>query len=589
MYCAQLAAEDQQVESLLEAIELVNALPKDHPLRTESDRYIEIWSQQILDLADEAFQDGNLNQAVQAARRIPENTTARKLVDSQIKQWQAIWADAQKIYDDAEAALAQEDLREAFLIATRLLNIDNRYWGTAKYKELTEVITATRQDIEKLAKAREFSEKGGLENLVEAIRLAEQIRSESRVYQEAQKRIAAYGRGMLDLANNALERRDYDEAASIARQIPDVPTLKEEVRDFRTLADAQSVAWGGSVADLEIAINEAKKLQRGRPLYDRAQELIAYWQIEIEDVRRLDRARQLAQPGTPPALAAAIAEAQQIPPENPRGEEAQDEIKRWSETIQSAEDRPILDRAEQLARAGDINSLQAAIEEASRIGADRALSDEAGRLIQDWTARVQRMQDQPRLAQARALAARGDLVGAINVASQIDEGRVMYYEAQSDINEWQYRLEQSEDQPRLEAARRLASQGNLEDAIQVAGQIPAGRSLYGEAQGQIDDWRNAAVGEERLRQADRMAGIGTYPMLLSAIQTANSIAEDSPARSEADQLINQWSLDILQIAEERADINVSAAIAIAETIPSYTEAYEAAQLRIRAWRERLGN
>ncbi|NJO51532.1 MAG: hypothetical protein HC840_21225 [Leptolyngbyaceae cyanobacterium RM2_2_4] len=40
LYCAQLAANKQTASDLLEAIELVNSLPADHPLRPEINRYM---------------------------------------------------------------------------------------------------------------------------------------------------------------------------------------------------------------------------------------------------------------------------------------------------------------------------------------------------------------------------------------------------------------------------------------------------------------------------------------------------------------------------------------------------------------------
>jgi len=42
----------------------------------------------------------------------------------------------------------------------------------------------------------------------------------------------------------------------------------------------------------------AQKVGFDRPLYNQAQELISRWQLEIEDVGHLERARELAQGGT---------------------------------------------------------------------------------------------------------------------------------------------------------------------------------------------------------------------------------------------------------------------------------------------------
>jgi hypothetical protein len=532
LYCAQLAANKQTANDLLEAIELVNNLPADHPLRPEINRHIEEWSQQVLDLAEAAFDRGELSEALDIAKRIPADTSARAQVQERIDRWNEIWSDAEKIYQDAEAALRQQDLRQAFDIAVGLLSIDNTYWKTTKYDELNGLINATRQDAAKLAEARRFIDRGGLSNLSEAVKLAEEIGSGSYAYGEAQKVITEAGRGMLELAESALDRQDADEAIAIIRRIPERANLEAEAQDLTDLASAYSQSWGGTVADLEAAIIQAQRLRRGRPLYGRAQELISRWQAEIQDVMRLETARQLAQPGSVGDLRAAIAEAEQIPRGNPRRAEAQEAIADWTREAETIEDRPILDTADQFANSGDLAS---AIEQANRIGSGRALSNEARERARDWTSQIQRTQDQPYLDQARELAALGNVPEAIAIAEQIGQGRALYDEAQADIR----------------------------------------------------TWRNQTQGQERMQEAYQAASIGTTTGLIAAIRTAEQVPADSSTRPEAEQMINLWSQQILQAAQQQAGYDLAGAIATAESIPPRTEAYAAAQLQVQTWRQQL--
>lgn len=582
MYCAQLAADKRTAKDLLRAIALVNALPDDHPLRPEINRNIEVWSQEILNLAEETFQAGELDRAIETAGKIPKDTTAHGLVEEQVARWQTIWDKAEGIYGQAEEALKAQNLRQAFQIATQLLEVGNEYWETTKYRELNTLITETRQDSNKLDKAKGLMDQGGLSNLLAAIKLVEEIQPKSYLHGKAQLMIGDLGRRMLDLAEAALDRRDYNEALKIAEQIPDKANLQEEVRDFSLIAESQSQAWGGTVADLESAIVAAQRIKQDRPLYGKAQQLISRWQLEIQDVTILDRARQIAQVGTAGDLRAAIAEAQRIPFGNPRQEEAEKEIDRWQSQIQTSEDQPYLDQAEQYASAGD---LQAAISQAGRISPGRALYDQASRRIDQWTSQIQRAQDQPQLDQARQLANAGDLSGAIATARQIGSGRALYGEAQADIEQWSNQLEQFQDQPYLEQARQLAQQGNVAEAIAVAERVGADRSLYDEAQAEIQQWRSQSQGQDQLQQAYRAASMGTPAMLGAAIEIASQIPSNSPAYGEADRLIDQWSYQMLQLAESQAGFNLAEAIAIAERVPASSEAYTTAQRNIANWRQ----
>jgi soluble cytochrome b562 len=583
LYCAQLAADKRTPKDLLYAISLVKDLPQDHPLRPEIDHNIEVWSNEMLELGEASFQAGDLKQAIETAQKIPADSSAHQLVDPKIEQWQATWDKAEDIYKQAETALKDQDLRQAFRTATQLLGIGNQYWENTKYRELNDLITTTRLDSNKIDKAKGLSDQGGLTNLLAAIKLMEEIKPESRLFSRAQEMIARFGRDMLDLADAALDRRDYDQALRITSQIPSKANLQAEIRDFNMIAEAQSQAWNGTVSDLETAIVAVQRINRDRPLYGKAQQLISSWQAEIKDVTVLDRAKQIAQPGAESDLTAAIAEAQRIPFGNPLREQAEKSIQQWQRQIETAADQPYLDRAEQLASSGD---LQAAIGEASRISPGRALYDQAGRRIDDWTSQMQRLQDQPQLDRARQLAEGGDLNGAIQVARQIGSGRALTQVARADIDRWSDQLQQSQDQPRLEQARQLAAQGNFQEAIRQAELIPPDRQLYDQAQAEIQTWRSQTRGTDQLAQAYSAAQVGSPAMLSAAIEIADQVGENNPTRREANRMIDQWSYQILQIAQSQADSNPTDAIAIANRIPANSAAYAEAQRAIQAWQQR---
>ncbi|YAF93848.1 MAG: chromosome segregation ATPase [Nodularia sp. CChRGM 3473] len=536
LHCAQLAASKQNVNDLLQAIALVKELPQEHPLRGEIDRFLEEWSKEILQLADQSFQAGNLEEAIATARKIPEDLSAYKLVDEQIAKWESTWFKAEGIYKDAEAELQQRRWQSAFMLSAKLLRVDNQYWASTKYDQLNNLIASAREDGEKLTKAESLADSKVVDNLLEAIKLAESIKQESYLYQTAQELIPAFGRKMLDLAQANLDKKDADTALDIARQIPDNTRLQTEVADFIALADAQRSAWIGTVSSLETAIAQAQQIDPSRSVYDQAQQLIARWQLEIEDVARLEKARTLASQGTLEYLSAAIAEVQLIPNNNPRASEARQERNRWRSQVETIEDRPYLERAEQIAWLNDINSLQAAIAEAGQIRRGRALYPEAQRKIRTWTAKVQRIQDQPYLDQARILAQSGDLTGAINTAQPL---------------------------------------------------ALSGRSLAGEAKSAIEDWQGQIRARENWNRAKEVAVTGTPEALVQAIGLADRVPRTSLLRMDANIAINQWSQQLLDIARFQGNSDIPRAIETAKLIPSSSTAYRAAQEQIKNWQQLL--
>jgi hypothetical protein len=536
LHCAQLAASKQTVYDLLQAIGLVRQLPENHPLRQEADRFIERWSKDILELADQSFQAGQLEEAIETARKIPNEVAAHQLVEEQIAKWQSIWSKAEGIYKETENELRQKRWQSAFMLSARLLRVDNKYWTTTKYDQLNRLIATAREDGEKLAKADSLASSGVVENLLKAIKIAESIGTDSYIYQKAQESIPAFGRKMLELAQKKLDRRDADTALDIARQIPEITKLQAEVTDFIDLTEAQKSAWIGNVSGLETAISQAQQISPNRAVYEKAQNLIARWQLEIEDVARLDKAEALASQGTIGDLTAAISEAQLVPYSNPRGSEARDKMGRWQGQIETIQDRPFLERAEQIALLEDMNSLQAAIAEISQIRRGRALYPEARKRIRTWTAKIERIQDQPYLDQARQLADTGNLPAAISAAQQI---------------------------------------------------AASGRALSLEAQTAIDDWQGQIRAKEDWKQAREVALAGTPEALVQAMRLAERVPKRSILRMDANIAIDQWSQQLLDIARSQGESDMTRGIETAKLIPRGTSAYSAAREQIRTWREFL--
>ncbi len=535
MHCAQVAASKDTVKDLLQAVDLVKNLPPNHPLRSEIDRNIEDWSRGVLQLADQSFQAGRLEEAIEIASKLPEDVSASKLVDSQVDSWKLTWTKGEDIYKQAEGEMREQRWQSAFMRSAKLLRLNNKFWASTKYEELNNLILGAKEDGQKLAKAESLSKSKNVDKILEGIKLAQSIGKNSYVYQKAQEAIPDFGLRMLELAEKKLEQRDPDEAIYIAQRIPPISSIEPETTDFISLAEAQRNAWTGTISGLEAAIASAEQIDSDRAIYQKAQKLIAGWQLEIEDVSRLERARTLASQGSIGDLTAAIAEAKMIPKNNPRAKEARKEINNWASQVQKIEDRPYLERAEELALYGDSSSLKSAIAEASRIRRGRSLYREARKKIAAWSRKLQRIEDQPYLDQARSLANSGDLSSAISTAKQIRSGRVLSRQAQRDINEWQAEVSAT------------------------------------------NNWRKAR----------EVALSGTPKALSQAIRLARRVPRGTALRSDARIAMDQWSQQLFDIARTQSQSDIVRAIETAKLVPRGTQAYSSAQQQIGTWRDYL--
>jgi hypothetical protein len=537
LYCGQVLAEERTTDSLLRAIELVAALPKDHPLYREGSQNIEMWANELLDLAEESYQAGNLEEAIATARRIPDHVEAYKLVEKRIATWQETWKEGEAIYAEVEANLRKADWNGAFRDAVKLLNLDSRYWSTTKYNESLKNIQLAQEESSKLDTAYRILRQGGVDNWLKAIAEAKKIPKTSYAYQESQGLVDQAKEKIQDYVQSLIEKKDWQTLASTTDRIPEEVFPTEDLNDWQMLGDAGSDAQSGTLEGIQTAIATLGRMtDQTRPYYSLAQELMTGWQKEEKALTQLAKAREKAASGSLVDLNTAIAEARTIPQENPRYRDALQDINTWTKQVQIYEDKPILTKAKEIAAGGNVVALEQAIQQAATITNDRALYGEAKKQMREWQEMVERQEDQPLLDQASSLASNQDYQGAINTASQIRSGRSLYRSARQNMNRWQQQIQAQRD----------------------------------------------------LQRANTLAESRTPEGLSNAIRLARQLPSSTDAGSQRTQVINTWSYQLLSIAQEKASVSqLSEAIRLARAIPKESVAYSTARDLIKDWQRLL--
>ncbi|NJS10214.1 MAG: hypothetical protein HC789_07420 [Microcoleus sp. CSU_2_2] len=219
-----------------------------------------------------------------------------------------------------------------------------------------------------------------------------------------------------------------------------IENLQVQFQDLLRLQMASTIASFGQIGAFQMAIEQAQTIKSKQPRRIHAQTLVASWRREIqriEDQSFLMLAKQLAEPGTVEGLKGGIAQALLIAQNRPRRVEAQTLLASWTKRIEVIQDQPFLDEALALAKQG---KLSAAIEKASEIKNGRTLYAKAQENVYQWVSELQVAQDRPILDRASELASQGSLSAAINMASQIGYGRTLHSEAAGAIGRWSAEL-----------------------------------------------------------------------------------------------------------------------------------------------------
>ncbi|MCZ8161947.1 MAG: chromosome segregation ATPase, partial [Microcystis sp. LE19-196.1B] len=519
-----------------EAIALVEALPEDHPLRSQVNQQVEEWARDILNLAEKDYQAGNLEQAIAKARQIPNNMAVAAIIEERIANWQGTWTEGNDILSKLEENLRASNWNQSFRLAVDLLNLNNEYWATVKYNEAIAKITVAREDSSKLDNAFNLFARGGLDNWFKVIEEARKIQASSYAYQEAQKLIGKTEDKLKEYAERLIEQKQWQALRDLANESPEDLKIKADITDWSVLSTAALDAETGTVDGLEAGILGLEQIDPSRPLHQTALAMKERWQLQVQDVKILSEARDLAQAGTIEQYSAAIAKAGEVPRNNPLWSQAQQEIGSWNRQIQVIEDRPILERAQEIALPSDINSLSSAIIQARAIGKNRAL----------------------------------------------------YRDAQREIRGWQVRIERLEDQPILDQAQALANLKDYSTAIETANQIPPGRALSSEVSQNIRRWRRELRSRQNLQQANQLAATGTPEGLTRAIALVTNISTQTDAGVQRTELLERWSYQLLSLATDQANNGrYLEAIRLAESVSRESTAYSSARSQMQGWRNIL--
>lgn len=502
LYCLREAARSGQVADLKAAVELVQDWTESHPLYAESQQGLTQWSQLLLEMARQRYQDSDLKGALEVAGIVPASSSLYGEAQAAIATWQDEWQQGEALYEQAQTALANQEWHVASAQLLALGQLQAPYWREARMADLTEQIFAERSAWTALLEARRLTRTETADNLVAALTKLEEIDPQTHAWDAAAADRQAWSTALAEMALEAWQRGETADAIALAQAIPTAGRLDAEAANLVRFGHAQRLAQAAQDADwepspthlwqLREAIAALETIPTTSLFYDPAQTALTEWQAQRADMEQLQLASAIAALGQRPALELAVHQAAQVERDRPRRQQAQTLIAHWQQQIERLQDMPLLALARQRADRGTIADLQAAIALALRIDGKRALHSEAEAEIAAWSDAIERIEDQPILDQARQYAAAGDLRRAIREARQIARGRALYADAQAQVTAWQAEIDReliAADREILDEATALANRDSLTRAIDLAAQIGRDRPLYDEAQSAIAQWR----------------------------------------------------------------------------------------------------
>ena len=294
-----------------EAIALLQGVAPETAAWNESQLLLATWSQNLLKIALERWQEGDQAGAIRLAAHVPLNLDISADAADLVKfshADQMVEASLLDASNSVEGAAIGKGWRQFWSLmeattAAGQIAPDSPVYAAAQLKQ--QDWQKQLQDLQQLQLAQMTADFGQRPTLEYAVQQARQIPADHARYSQAQQLAATWQQQI--------------------QQLEDLPYLRL----------AQQFAAAQTVPGLKLAIAQAQVIPGGRAIWTQAQAQMVTWQQQIErleDQPLLDQAQRLAKANK---LDEAIAKAAEVRPDRALYSSAQAAIETWKEKNQS--------------------------------------------------------------------------------------------------------------------------------------------------------------------------------------------------------------------------------------------------------------
>lgn len=469
--CAQIAADDGNLEAVVAGLNLVESWGPDHWLSHEIEPLVEEWSAVTVAAAEQELRNGRRDEAVALLEHIPRQSAWYGTGQKLLADWNQDWEAGSALVAKAKTAMAQQDWRTASAQVLALGELSHPHWREEQVQAISRQIQAEQQAQAQIRRAVTLASAGGTERLIAAMGLLLPLSSDLLAHETAQAYLDRWSDLLLTEGLQRWYGADLDRAVHIGQAVSRNPNRAQVAQEFLWLSRSRQLArqsledWRVSptqMAALYRAMLLVNRIPNDSPYHPQAESSLATWRAHLEGMGTLQLAQLPGGIAQIDTLKLAIQQAESIAPDHPRRVQAQTLVAHWRQLLERIEDAPYLAQAHQWAKANTPDGLRQAITSASRITPNRALRQDAQGWIYVWNHRLQTLEDRPVLDRAYELAEKGQLSQAVVEASGVQPGRALYDEAQTAIGQWRRTIAAQEQARDLEGA----TNDSLPDPVQ---------------------------------------------------------------------------------------------------------------------------
>ena len=116
------------LDDILASLDLVGSWDQNHPLHYEVQPLVEQWSWVALQAATQRLNDNDLNRAVEFIEYIPAYSPVYETAQASLQDWNTEWDQGNAIWQQAQAALKNQDWATAANQVQALSQLRSQHW-----------------------------------------------------------------------------------------------------------------------------------------------------------------------------------------------------------------------------------------------------------------------------------------------------------------------------------------------------------------------------------------------------------------------------------------------------------------------------
>jgi hypothetical protein len=290
LYCAQKQAESGKLKDLQAAMAIAINISQDRPLYNESQRSIGEWSLDLLRIAQDKVDKGDLKGARAIVKQIPTNSVNYKKVQAKVARWQTQWQNGAEIEKKFYTAIKAQRWQTARSEVDNLYFSNSEYWRFKMRERLLNQLVAEKEGWAFLKEARRNAKNTDLPDILASIALTNKIKPKSHAKTLAKSDRDRWSQIVLKAVAAKYGRQDFAGAIALAKRVPQDVSVAKVATDWIALSQASQKAESKKDGDLLKALSALRQISPESPLYKQAQAKIAVWKQQLQSYTKPDLA-----------------------------------------------------------------------------------------------------------------------------------------------------------------------------------------------------------------------------------------------------------------------------------------------------------